>query len=92
VDIPTDLLPIDEATAEHYGERVSHFSMRRWIAKGLGKPPVKLRALRLGGRLFTRPCWVEEFKKATANPDLYRRATKAERVEKAKKRLVRAGA
>jgi hypothetical protein len=88
----SELLGIDDATAKYFGPTVSPFSTRRWIATGVGKPPVKLKAIRIGGRYFLRPCDIDEFIKAMSNPDLYRRATKAERVERAKRRLVKAGA
>jgi hypothetical protein len=92
MNIPTDLLTIDEARDKYFGPRISPFSLRRWISKGLGNPPLKLKSLRIAGRHFVRPCDLEEFIEASANPELYRRRQKTARVEKAKKRLVKAGA
>lgn len=87
----SDLLTIGQATERFFGPTVSHFSLRRWIARGVGNPAVKLRAIRIGGRYFLRPCDVDEFIQAQADPELYRRRQKTKRVEKAKRRL-RAGA
>jgi hypothetical protein len=88
----SELLGIDDATERFFGPTVSPFSVRRWIARGVGVPPVKLRAIRIGGRYFLRPCDVSEFIDAMADPELYRRRAKTERVEKAKTRLRKAGA
>lgn len=87
-----ELIDIDTATARFFGTTVSPFSVRRWIATGVGKPPVKLKSIRIGGRYFLRAVDIQEFIDAAGNPELYRRHEKAERVERAKKRLVKAGA
>lgn len=88
----SELLGIDEATERFFGATVSPFSVRRWISKGVGRPAVKLNAIRIGGRYFLRPVDVDEFIRAQANPELYRRQQATARTEKAKRRLQKAGA
>jgi hypothetical protein len=87
-----DLLGIEDATRRFFGSNVSPFSVRRWIAKGVGHPPVKLRAVRLAGRWFLRPSDINEFIDAVADPELYRRRQTTERCERAKQRLKQEGA
>lgn len=87
-----ELIDIDTATERFFGPTVSPFSVRRWIAKGVGVPPVKLKSIRLGGRYFLRAVDIQEFIEAAQNPELYRRRQKTARVEKAKRKLQRAGA
>jgi hypothetical protein len=92
IDFTGDLLSIESATEKYFAPAVSSWSVRRWIAGGVGKPAVKLKAIRIGGRYFLRPVDIEEFIRAMSNPDLYLRAKKTQRVERAKRRLVKAGA
>jgi hypothetical protein len=69
----SELLSIDAAAKKLFGKTVSPFSLRRWIAVGVRKPAVRLKAIRIGGRYFLRPCDVDEFITAMADPGLYRR-------------------
>jgi len=89
--IPEDLLSIPEAEALFRG-RVHAHSIRRWIARGLGRPPIKLRAIRLGRNFFMSRAALDEFLTATADPEQYRRRQSTERNERAKQRLMSAGA
>ncbi|NLX55094.1 MAG: hypothetical protein GXY58_08270 [Planctomycetaceae bacterium] len=88
----SDLLTLQQASRDIFGGRVSYHSLRRWHVLGVGVPPIRLRAVRIGARYFVRRCDIDEFLAAQANPDLYKRRQKTERVEKAKRRLQRAGA
>lgn len=90
----TDLLTLGQAAEDPscFGGRVSHFTVRRWTAKGVGSPPIKLKSIRIGGRYFLHPDDIREFKEAIADPELYRRRQATERCEKAKRRLQKAGA
>jgi len=88
----SELLTIDVATRRFFGSTVSPFSVRRWIAVGVGQPKIKLRAVRIGGRYFLRPSDVSDFLDAVADPELYRRRKRSERVARATARLQRAGA
>lgn len=69
----SDLIGINDATQRFFGPTVSTFTVRRWIVKGLGTPPVRLKARRIGGRWFLRPADVHEFIGKTADPDLFRK-------------------
>lgn len=90
--VTDNLLTIDEAITQYFGSRVSSFAVRRWIARGVGSPPVKLRALRMGGRYYLSTEFCEEFMQALSDPTLFCRKRETERVELAKQRLRRAGA
>jgi hypothetical protein len=87
-----DTLSIEEAKHQWFGDKVSTHTLRRWIAKGVGAPKIKLKAVRIGGRYFLRRRDVEEFVAATKDPELYRRHQLTIRAERAKRRLIAAGA
>jgi hypothetical protein len=87
----TDCLTLKQAKTEVFADKVSTFSIRRWGVKGIGKPPVKLPIIRVGGVWVIRRQDAEEFKLAMQDPDLYRRNQKSKRVTKARKRLAEAG-
>lgn len=59
-----DTLSIEEAKHQWFGDRISTHAIRRWIARGVGVPKIKLKALRIGGRYFLRWRDVEEFLEA----------------------------
>ena len=73
VTLVSDLLTIKQVTNDIFGDLVSTHSVRRWIAKGVGRPPVKLRAIRLGRDYFVERADAEQFRRAINNPELYRR-------------------
>ncbi len=76
-----------------FGNRVSYHSIRRWIAQGVGKPPVRLAALRIGKRYYVRRKDVDEFIMAiNEDPAQFARRKSSERTQRAKRRLVEAGA
>ena len=87
-----ELLQIEAATRDYFGGNVSPFTVRRWIAKGVGVPPLKLKAIRLGRRYFLRPEDIAEFLAAQENPGLYARKTREDRVTRAVKKLAKRGA
>ena len=88
----SEYLTIGEVAEQIFAGRISGHSVRRWIAKGVGVPKVKLPATRMGRDYFVLRDDAEEFKQAVNNPDLYRRRKSTERNERAKKRLEAAGA
>ena len=88
----SELFSIDEAAGRLFARRVSPHSVRRWIAQGIGSPRVRLKARRVGGRYFVRRADVDEFQKALEDPGVFARLKKTERAERAKERLVKAGA
>lgn len=87
-----DPLTVKQATSEVFEDAVSPFSVRRWIARGVGVPKVKLPATRLGGVFLIERKDAELFKQASNNPELYQKRQRTERTEKAKRRLQEAGA
>jgi hypothetical protein len=87
-----DARPLDGATEEFFGGCVSPHSVRRWISKGVGVPPVKLRAKRVGRKYFITRDDADEFLQAVADPALYSVHKRSERCELAKRRLQQAGA
>ncbi len=87
-----ELLGIEDATRRFFGPNISPFSVRRWIAKGVGRPAVRLKAVRLGGRWFLRPHDIADFINAMSDPELYRRRQTTQQCERAKARFQRAGA
>ena len=88
----TEYLSIAEVAEQVFSGRISGHSVRRWIAKGVGVPKVKLPATRMGRDYFVLRDDAEEFKQAVNNPDLYRRRKSTECNERAKRRLQKAGA
>ena len=70
---------IEELCHSRYAGRVSTHSVRRWIAKGIGHPPVKLRAKRFGRRYFVTEADVDEFEAAILDPDRFRQYKRSER-------------
>ena len=83
---------LPDAAQEFFGGAVSYHTVRRWIVKGVGIPPVKLRAVRIGKRYFVTRDACEEFLDALADPRLHANRQRTERCEKAKRKLQRAGA
>lgn len=83
---------VTQATVELFHRTASVHSVRRWIAKGIGSPRVKLNATRIGKYYFVTEDDVRAFKEAVADPSLFYRTQSTERNEKAKRRLVKAGA
>lgn len=81
------LFSINEAAAEAFGRPVSPFSVRRWVSRGVGSPPVKLKAKRVGGQYFVAESDAQDFLEALADPALFTRRQHDERVETAKQRL-----
>ena len=87
-----ELLSAGEVAEQIFCGRVSVHTIRRWIAKGVGSPPVKLVAARYGGVYYIRRDSAEAFLQAAGDPELYRRRQTSQRTEKAKRQLVKAGA
>lgn len=87
-----DYLTIQQTAQEVFLGLISPHSVRRWHVKGVGTPPIKLPATRIGRDYFVKREDAERFKAAIADPALYRNRQKSERSEQAKKRLERAGA
>lgn len=85
-------LSIAEATESVFKNTVTPFSVRRWTAKGVGSPPIKLPAKRIGGQYFIKESDAREFLDAISDPELFRRKQATKRSERAKRRLQRAGA
>lgn len=75
-----------------FGNKVHIASIRRWIAKGVGTPKIKLRAVRIGGQYFTKREWINEFGEACKDPSAFRRERNRSRATAAKERLQQAGA
>lgn len=90
-----DLLPISQVAAETFEGCVTSHSVRRWVAKGVGHPRVKLPAVRLGCNYFVRRCDAEAYRQALSDPEVFaarQRSEQSERSKRAKKRLETAGA
>lgn len=85
-------LSVDEVTEVVFENLISPFSVRRWIAKGVGTPPIKLPARRVGAKYFVKESDAREFAEAIDDPEVYRRKQATKRSERAKRRLQRAGA
>lgn len=89
----SNLLSITQAARNHLGGQVTAHSIRRWIAKGVGVPPVKLPATRLGSQYFVDRRDLDEFIEALSDdPSRFARKRATERNEKAKRNLRKAGA
>lgn len=86
------LLTLDAVRDHYFGGAVTVYTIRRWIAKGVGNPRIKLPALRVAGRWFLRATDVDEFLVAVSDPAVYVRREKSARAAKAKRRLQRRGA
>ncbi len=87
-----DWLTLRQVADDVCGGQVTIFSVRRWIAQGIGQPRIKLPATRLAGTYRVRREDAEEFLKAASDPGLYKRRRADERTERAKRRLIAAGA
>jgi len=87
----TEYLAIPQV-ARLFGGAVSYASIRRWISSGVGRPRVKLHAVRIGGQYFTTRQDVHDFMEACKDPQLFAHRKRNERSERAKRRLERAGA
>lgn len=81
-----DLLSTKEVSEQVFGGKVSPFSIRRWIVKGVGQPPVFLRAIRLGSSLFVTRADAEDFVEAMKNPTLWQRKQTTKRFATAKRK------
>lgn len=90
--LPENLLSLQGA-ADHLNRAVCRGSVRRWISKGVGRPPIKLRAWRIGRQFFTTPDAIDEFIEATTSADAtqFENMKQSERVEAARQRLQPAG-
>lgn len=88
----TDLLTSEQVAIEVFAGAVSPHSVRRWIAKGVGVPKVKLPARRLGRNYFVARADAEAFRERIGDPELYRRRQTTERARGAVRRLQKAGA
>lgn len=84
--------PLSEAKQDLFYGRASVHSIRRWIAKGIGNPVIKLKARRFGKYYYVTKEDVEEFQKATEDPIHFMAKNKTRRAERAKRRLAKAGA
>ena len=89
--LPEDLLSVDETVAAFRG-KIHRNSVRRWMIQGIGSPPVKLQYVRIGANYYTTKQAIRDFLAATADPALIRHRKTTERCEKAKQRLIKAGA
>lgn len=90
-DLP-EMLTLPDASKMCFGGAVSAASIRRWSVKGIGKPSIRLRMIRAGGRLLVRPADIQEFLLASADPAAHLRREATERTAKAVRKLVAAGA
>ena len=72
----SELLTVAEVAHHVFSGKVSTHSVQRWIAKGVGQPPVKLPRSTPRRDYFVTPEDAQEFITAVNNPDLYRRRTK----------------
>lgn len=54
-----NLQPIVEVVHQTIGRRMSPQTVVRWCRKGIGG--ARLKHLKVGGRLYSKPDWVEEF-------------------------------
>lgn len=88
----SELLSIEEVVETVFGGKLSLPSVRRWIAKGIGRPKVKLPATRIGRVYYVREDDAREFLAALADPELYRQRKRSERVQKAVEQLEAMGA
>ena len=86
-----DLLSISQVAREVCSGKVSPHSVRG-IVKGIGKPRIKLPATRIGGVYYVSRQEAVEFLAAAGDRELYRRRKQTERTERAKQRLIAAGA
>ena len=93
MDLPQDLLSLNEVSAV-LGGRISTHSVRRWIARGVGRPRAKLPARRLGAKYYVSRADLNEFLVVINSDDsrFHRNSAKSKRAEAAKQKLQAAGA
>lgn len=93
MDLPEDLMDLKEVSAL-LGGKISTHSVRRWIARGVGRPRAKLPAWRLGAKYYVSRAQLDEFL-VDINRDVsrfHRSSSRSRRAEAAKQKLQAAGA
>jgi hypothetical protein len=72
----TDLIPLNRIARLIRSPAPPHIStIMRWVFRGVGRPPVKLATVKVGGRRYTTEAAVEAFIAATSGPSANPRTT-----------------